>query len=147
VPLGPPDGSKVAFRSTRGGTDADIWVMNADDSNQQNLTTGESSAQMNEEFPAWSPDGTFIAFVQVTTGADIAILRVSGANTGQITTIPLGISQLYPEWSPDGRYIALSSNHGARFEIYTARPDGRGVSPWTDSVVPGSFAPGWLRRP
>ena len=59
-----PDGTKIAFDSTRDGTDR-IYVMNADGSNVQVVSPTSLSAA----WPAWSPDGTQIAF-QVAKGSD-----------------------------------------------------------------------------
>ncbi|MGE4608806.1 MAG: translocation protein TolB, partial [Myxococcota bacterium] len=52
-------GPKIAFSSDRDGSNGDIYVMDADGSNQTNLTMTISSQ---DSFPAWSPDGTKIAF-------------------------------------------------------------------------------------
>jgi dipeptidyl aminopeptidase/acylaminoacyl peptidase len=48
---------KIAFMTSRDGNN-EIYVMNADGSNQTRLTTNS----VDDEFPAWSPDGAKIAF-------------------------------------------------------------------------------------
>ena len=59
-PAWSPDGTKLAFVSTRGGngTTADIYVMNADGTGVKRLT---NTPQVNETEPSWSPDGEEIA--------------------------------------------------------------------------------------
>ena len=52
-----PDGTKIAFISTKGGGTPQIYVANADGSNVKQLTEGSSNAN-----PAWSPDGRKIIF-------------------------------------------------------------------------------------
>jgi hypothetical protein len=57
-PAWSPDGSQIAFMSNRDGG-FDLWVMNADGSNQRQIThTGAKRANN----PVWSPDGKWIAF-------------------------------------------------------------------------------------
>src|SRR6185436_11226570 len=58
TPAWSPDGRKLAFVSERDGN-AEIYVMNADGSAQENLTRQPA----NDSHPAWSPDGRKIAFV------------------------------------------------------------------------------------
>lgn len=48
---------KIAFQSNRDGN-FEIYVMNADGSNQTRLTNNSAS----DVYAAWSPDGTKIAF-------------------------------------------------------------------------------------
>src|SRR6185295_7840670 len=59
-PAWSPDGTKIAFTSTRDGN-SDIYVMNADGSEQTRLT----HASANDGEATWSPDGTRIAFASV----------------------------------------------------------------------------------
>lgn len=51
-----PDGKRIAFTSDRGGGD-NIWIMNTDGSDKQQLTK-EDFRLLNQ--PSWSPDGRFI---------------------------------------------------------------------------------------
>ncbi|HEV2950753.1 MAG TPA: hypothetical protein VGZ51_01515 [Actinomycetota bacterium] len=64
-PAWSPDGSAIAFASSMGGStpfgdpDYDVWVMDADGSDETNLTAAPGS---NDMYPTWSPDGAWIAF-------------------------------------------------------------------------------------
>ena len=76
VLLSPPCWSRRSPRSTArspsrsassnsppGEITCDIWVMNPDGSDPTNLT---NTPELNEMLPAWSPDGTRIAYVEGT---------------------------------------------------------------------------------
>ena len=51
------DDGRIVFDSDRGGH-ADIWVMNADGSGQQQITDDK----IEDLFPSWSPDGSKIVW-------------------------------------------------------------------------------------
>ena len=88
-----PDGTKIAFVSTRDGNN-EIYVMNADGSNPTNLTNHSAS----DLFPIWSPDGTKIAFVSGRDGnAEIYVIDADGANPVNITNNPA--NDTTPSWS------------------------------------------------
>ena len=77
-----PDGTRIAFVSLRAGNE-EIYVMHADGSNVVRLTQHPSI----DTEPAWSPDGTKIAFTAwhaTPSGADsnVYVLRVDGTNPG-----------------------------------------------------------------
>jgi TolB protein len=66
------------------------------------------------EYPAWSPDGSRIAFMSQQPGAsgndpnyDIFVVNVDGSGLRQLTDAPG--EEGFPSWSPDGTRIAFSS--------------------------------------
>src|SRR5580765_1139611 len=92
---------KIAFVSTN-GTKFEIHTMNADGSARAPLTSGPYDFE-----PAWSPDGTQIAFVRnggSGNGGEIFVMNQDGSNQRQLTQSALGNS---PAWSPDGTKLAF----------------------------------------
>jgi Tol biopolymer transport system component len=63
-PAWSPDGTRIAFTGAhhaKGSVGADLWIMNADGSGVQSLEH-ENNGYSDGAFPAWSPDGSTIAF-------------------------------------------------------------------------------------
>ena len=102
-PTWSPDGTKIAFiRQERVSTpegqsdwQVDVWVMNADGSEQKKLTDDFN----NEYGPTWSPDGTKIAFVD---GPDIWTVKPDGSERHNLTNTPNSYEE-DPDFSPDGK--------------------------------------------
>jgi len=108
TPSWSPDGKRIAFARqdlhNREGfyefyDDVFIAVMNADGSDVTPLTRGDLS----DRFPAWSPDGRWIAYDR---GQDLWLMDTEGRNVRRIAEeySPNGHS-----WSPDGRAIAYTA--------------------------------------
>jgi TolB protein len=97
-----PDGSKIAFASTR-DNNHNIYVMNADGSGQTRLTRNVAP----DFSPAWSPDGTRIVFQSNREGpagsdADIFVMRAMPEST---TNRPRSLTKndvvdSTPDWRP-----------------------------------------------
>jgi dipeptidyl aminopeptidase/acylaminoacyl peptidase len=85
------------------------------------LLVGGFDAYSERPNPAWSPDGTKIAFER---GGDIWIVRVDGGSATQLSRTRVA-SELNPMWSPDGSRVAYTSGRHGVNEVYTATLDGR----------------------
>jgi imidazolonepropionase-like amidohydrolase/Tol biopolymer transport system component len=110
-----PDGKRITFTSDRGGGD-NIWIMNVDGSNKQQVTK-ETFRLLNE--PSWSPDGRFIAARKHFTTArslgtgEIWIYHVGGGDgfvavkrASEALQKELG----EPVYTPDGKGIYYTRN-------------------------------------
>jgi hypothetical protein len=86
------------------GTQSDICTVEPDGSNLMNLTNHPAD----EQSPAWSPDGNWLAFVS-NRGEDVDIYKVCLTCVGDFTAVrltnePRGVGS--PAWSPDGHWVA-----------------------------------------
>jgi Tol biopolymer transport system component len=119
-PTWSPDGSKIAFTSTREG-DSRIYSMNADGTNVQRLVANDPTI-LSEDYAAWSPDGTRVAFVGGTeNGGGIYTATVQGGAVVPVLTNDLFIVNL--AWSPDGTRIAFDTIN----DLYVVGADGNGL--------------------
>ncbi len=106
-----PGGTKIAFTSERDGH-SEIYLMDADGSNEVRLTYSASSSQA-----AWSPDGTKIAF---TTQGQVYAMDPNGTNPVSLTNSQASGAA----WSPDGTKIAFESNRDGTSDIYVMDANG-----------------------
>jgi Tol biopolymer transport system component len=121
---------QIAFDAWRTG-DGEIYVMNADGSDQVNLTNSPAW----DIFPVWSPDGSKLAFTSTRDGNfEVYVMNADG--TGQVNLTNSPGSDGTPAWSPDGSQIAFRSARDGNGEIYLVNADGTGQVNLTNS--PGS---------
>ena len=109
-----PDGTLVAYASAGDdGVNWDIWLKLVGEPQARRLTTDPAV----EAHPAWSPDGTEIAFLRLRPGSPRGVMS-SQLSAGEAYVVsPLGgpprrvsgfPAQGRPSWSPDGRWLAVS---------------------------------------
>ncbi len=84
-----------------------------------------TSGRFDEQSPAWSPDGKFVAFVSNRSAdpdrnndSNIFVIDAkAGAEPRQLTTFA-GPDRGRPSWSPDGRLIAYVQGDETRYSAY-----------------------------
>ena len=126
-----------ARQAARSVWNGDIYVVNADGAGRTRLTRDPA-----EEFsPAWSPDGTQIAFSRFTGSRfQIYVMNADGADATQLT---FGDSAATgAAWSPDGKRIAYT-RCATSCDIYVMNADGGGVRRLTYGAQPGEQSPSW----
>lgn len=126
-PPPPPPLSEIAFAAWPNGG---IQVINADGTGGRVLTT------YSDWNPAWSPDGTKLAFAR--RGPSNGAIFVMGADGSALTRLTSGaFTDVEPAWSPDGSRIAFQRNGG----ITVMNADGSGQRALTPSGC--DFYPTW----
>jgi parallel beta-helix repeat protein len=115
----------VLFTSNRDGNN-EIYVMNADGSNQRRLTNNSAS----DTSAKWSPDGQKIVFVRQGVESPSQIWVMNADGTGQIPLTGDFEENHAPDWKPDGSKILFSRCNSETFvcDFYTINPDGSNLA-------------------
>lgn len=140
-----PDGRRIAVVSVRETLSpsapaeftSELYVMNADGSDERRITTGANAVPCAN----WSPDGRRIVYSARYQAAgnrpNLYIVEADGSKLTRLTTSAEWFDML-PAWSPDGRSIAFSSNRGGQVQIRVIDPDGARLR-----TVPTPCEAGW----
>src|SRR5919204_4329703 len=144
-----PDGNEIAYRGYFGPEegDYDLYVMQADGAGVVRLTHGALAVG-----PAWSPDGSQIAFGSsghdATPGAFVGrafidVIDADGSGLHAVTDPPGSSEDSWPTWSPDGSELAfVRTSEDAGSQIFTTSVGGAAATRLSSS--PGDKShPSW----
>ncbi len=138
----PPANGIIAFTSVRNGN-KEIYTINADGSGLRRLTFDATA----DDYPAFSPDGTKIAYLSQASGQNFikTINAASGTEQRIITQITFDLTtnnfcgeDFALSWSPDGTKIAFQEFG----DIFTINADGSNRQNVTNSPARDS-QPAW----
>ncbi len=107
-----PDGSQIAFASTRSGS-YEIWTADETGSRPVRLT---SFGGPYVGLPRFSPDGKSVAFVARPSGqADVYAVDVAGGPPRRLTTDPTDESM--PSYSADGAHLYFAARREDHWQV------------------------------
>lgn len=142
--------NEIVFMSLMSdGPDLEVYVMHADGSNLQQLTTTGNNGD-----PVWSPDGTRITFGSDRQGGNklnVFAMNADGSEQAPLTSFNPPYEAGDTNWSSDGTKIAFEydingmkqSNPNAYAEVWTMNPDGSGEASTGVQCSGVGCAPRW----
>jgi serine/threonine-protein kinase len=117
-----PDGTRIAFTSSRAGPLNMFWQPADGSGHAEQLHTSDFTNSPS----SFSPDGQLLAFVESAqeTGRDIWVMRLSDRTVHPFLNEKF--EETAPQFSPDGKWLAYSSDDSGRREIYVRPYPGPG---------------------
>jgi Tol biopolymer transport system component len=130
-----PDGAQIAFTRWHGVPAVpEIWVMDSDGTDQHEVSTlppspGDPYPLRGQSMePAWSPDGSRIAFTTRRTGNyDIWVMAPDGSAQRPIFVDPLN-DDVEPDWFPGGSRLVVRTTSSDSQLIVVNAEDGTSQS-------------------
>jgi Tol biopolymer transport system component len=109
---------RIAFAAPDGGT-SQIYSVEPDGTDVVQVTHVHDPLAASD--PAWSPDGSEIAYVVKASDTDRSEIWVSSADGTNPHPVVQEVGAREPSWSPDGARIAFTNRDG---QIWITRSDG-----------------------
>jgi Tol biopolymer transport system component len=135
-PAWSPDGERLAYVRSVGVTnthteDYQVWVMDADGSGQHRLTQGADRGL----WPAWSRDGSQIAFRRTSLEGGMGIFRISddGSAAARVTGRS---SDDQPRWAPSATILFVKGG----IDVFSVDPVGGHLTRVTTDANATAFA-------
>jgi Tol biopolymer transport system component len=140
-----PDGRQLVFDVFPPNAVGQLWLMNADGSNQHQVL---KDSAYGEYIPSFAPDGKTLVFSRCpaigSKGCGIYRAQTDGTGLTAITISPPGVVDFSPVYSPDGRKIAFVSyaRGGILIAVYLMNTDGSDIRELTPPWI-GGDCPNW----
>ena len=150
-----PDGTQLAFQSTRSG-EYEIWLADRRGANARQLTASRTYKSL----PRWSADSRQLVFASRTAGRSELVALDAGTGTTR-TILVEATTMSAPSWSHDRRFVYFGSARSGTWQLWRVAAEGGAPQPITTA---GGYAalesldgqwlyytrldrPGLLRRP
>jgi Tol biopolymer transport system component len=131
-----PDGKRIAFDVATDESN-EIWVVDADGTNAAAIVLRSNDCAIScgdVASPAWSPDGSKIAFVRYQFGAsglEAAVIEAQDVASGDRQVVfkaPAKTALDDPRWSPDGQSIVFTMTRYPDTQIIIGTPTGSAIA-------------------
>lgn len=137
----PNEGRQIAYVSLQDGNQ-EIYLF---DLTTQSATNISNTATLQEDFPAWSPDGNYLAYSAIENGLEIVFVKDLRNPNAPVQRFRQG---RMPFWSPDGNsiiYTVDTSDGGTQF-VVAPFTEGTITTSLTGVALPASN-PVWTSAP
>lgn len=121
-----PDGGRIAFMRASVAVAAcqwnwDVWLMDADGSNQQRVISRLGA----DLYPRWSPDGSQIVFASCRNFLDFDLYSIdTSTGSEQRLTAWFLKNEWAASYAPDGQHLTFSTDYDGNIEVYTMLAQG-----------------------
>lgn len=138
-----PDGSQIAYLQMPDSQEpfpaGALWVMDADGRNPFRAAEADAGHGFP---PAWSPDGTKIAFVGRSDPSDASSVNLSIYNLADSSIITYPLSPVTsPVWSPAGTSLTFTAREGDTIAVWQYDVEAQRA----EKVAEHACCAGWIR--
>jgi Tol biopolymer transport system component len=133
-PVLSPNGQQILYTECQEMDNPLLMLINADGTNRRSFARSFSCG-VEAEIPAWSPDGSRIAYVNFD--GYLFVNNADGTGRRKLTTKE--VTEYAPAWSPDGRRIAYED----LFNVHLINADGTQPRQLTHEPGPTQPMPAW----
>jgi Tol biopolymer transport system component/DNA-binding winged helix-turn-helix (wHTH) protein len=121
-----------------------LYLLSPETLEKRRLTSPPASV-VGDCSPAFSPDGSQVAFVRVMSAVvgEVYLVSVNGGEGKRLTFDGAGASTL--AWTPNGREIVFSSHHGGKSRLFRIPVEG-GATEWLSATGADSHYPAFSRE-
>lgn len=137
-PIWSPDGTRIAFRSDRKGTN--LYVRPANMASPEELLLESPNIKIPQD---WSKDGRFLLYYEVDpkTARDVWVLNMTGKERKASAVVNTPFEENMAQFSPDAHWLAYQTNESGQTEI-VVQPFPEPGGKWQVSTSGGS-QPRW----